>query len=63
MKSSLQPAAQHKRVIVHAALVYDGDGLVGAIHVETGNAFETAQAGLVWEGCECGGGGWSDCCG
>jgi hypothetical protein len=62
MNSSLQLAAQHKRVIVHAALVYDRDGLAGAIHVETGNAFETSQARLAGEGRECGGGFWLQSC-
>jgi hypothetical protein len=43
----LQFAAYHERVIVHAALVYDGHGLAGAVHVETGNAFESSRTGLV----------------
>lgn len=52
IEAALQFTAQDKRVIVHATLVYDSHGLLGAVHVETGNPFKSAQAGLAGKGCE-----------
>ena len=51
-----QSAAEHERVVVHAALVNNCHGFVGAVHIEAGNPFESARARLKG-GVEGGGGG------